>query len=265
MLVLVCFSPVFAQTFLNSTSYLTPAYQSIGYSGSRILDTNYTVFDYSILNWTNQATLDSFGNQWIVDKVRHTLVMINGSDASLPFTAYGEIIAGTRGKAGHLDGDNSLALFNSPTGVAVWDRSVFVADTGNHCIRRIDLDLKRTYTVAGIPGNEGFLDGDGVAALFSNPSSLGIDASTGTLFVLDNDTRVRRLTIATEGWRIFTNVVTLVQGACRAQSVRKYNNIMMREVWCQNYWQASRIPAENINTWEWKPFCYGNVLTCQEN
>ena len=261
---ILLFSPILvASTLLPNTSYKDPNYPIVGYSGSRVLETNYTVYNTSKMNWTNQATIDSSGNQWIVDQARHIVVLINSKDESLPFLAYGDIVAGTPGKAGYLDGGNAIALFNSPTGIAVFNQSVFISDTANQCIRRIDLNMQRTSTYAGVPGTRGFLDGDGTAALFSNPASMGVDSTTGTLFVLDNETKIRMLTLAHNGLRTFVNVVTLVQGACRTHAAFSYYNIIFREVWCQTGWQASLIPAENVTAWTWDTFCLGNILTCQ--
>ncbi|MBA3573093.1 MAG: hypothetical protein H0W34_14220, partial [Pyrinomonadaceae bacterium] len=46
--------------------------------------------------------------------------------------------AGTAGVAGSTDGTGSAALFTSPSGVAVDSaNNLYVADTGNHTIRKI--------------------------------------------------------------------------------------------------------------------------------
>lgn len=53
------------------------------------------------------------------------------------------------GKAGADDGDFADARFNQPQGLAVRGDELFVADTENHVIRRIDLKGKRVATIAG--------------------------------------------------------------------------------------------------------------------
>ncbi|RWS14327.1 NHL repeat-containing protein 2-like protein [Dinothrombium tinctorium] len=52
-------------------------------------------------------------------------------------------------ESGYKDGDFSEAAFNNPQGV-VWlsEDTLFVADTNNHCIRKIDLILLRVETIA---------------------------------------------------------------------------------------------------------------------
>jgi sugar lactone lactonase YvrE len=54
------------------------------------------------------------------------------------------------GIAGFGDGDLSIACFNDPQGLARHGGSLYVADRGNHSVRRIDLDSGRVDTVLGI-------------------------------------------------------------------------------------------------------------------
>ncbi len=101
------------------------------------------------------------------------------------------VFAGT-GAAGTADGDGSLAQFSAPGGVAM-DASgmLFVADTGNHLIRRINAD-GTVFTVAG-SGVAGFADGTGAAAQFSSPAAITVDAA-GNLYVADKgDQRIRKI------------------------------------------------------------------------
>ncbi len=54
-----------------------------------------------------------------------------------------------RGEAGLADGEAESAAFDHPQGVALQDDQLFVADTENHAIRRLDLGTGRVVTVAG--------------------------------------------------------------------------------------------------------------------
>src|SRR5260370_400479 len=68
------------------------------------------------------------------------------------------VLAGA-GTKGHRDGSAAKALFNAPHTVAVEPNGdVLVADTLNHCIRRIDRKGK-VFTIAGAP--EAGFAGDG--------------------------------------------------------------------------------------------------------
>jgi thiol-disulfide isomerase/thioredoxin len=53
------------------------------------------------------------------------------------------------GEAGFIDTDLTGSAFNSPQGLVCAGPFIFVADTGNHAIRRIDLDSGAVVTLAG--------------------------------------------------------------------------------------------------------------------
>ena len=42
-----------------------------------------------------------------------------------------------------------MARFNMPQGVAITENGIYVADTGNHLIRHIDIDECHVKTIAG--------------------------------------------------------------------------------------------------------------------
>ncbi|MEE9149724.1 MAG: thioredoxin-like domain-containing protein, partial [Candidatus Tectomicrobia bacterium] len=54
--------------------------------------------------------------------------------------------SGTTGKA---DGDFATATFNHPQGMSLDGNTLYVADTENHLIRRLDLDTRTVTTIAG--------------------------------------------------------------------------------------------------------------------
>ena len=109
------------------------------------------------------------------------------------------------GAAGFADGPAASARFNNPQGVAV-DASglVYVADTGNNRIRRINAD-GTVATVAG-EGMAGFRDGAGNQAQFNAPRSIAIDnqniiyvADTGNVAVRSISTNEAVATVAGDG------------------------------------------------------------------
>ena len=67
-----------------------------------------------------------------------------------------------RGRPGFLDLDAEGCAFNNPQGLCGDGRGIYVADTGNHAIRRIDLGTGAVTTLAGT-GKRGPLLGDPVA------------------------------------------------------------------------------------------------------
>ncbi len=53
------------------------------------------------------------------------------------------------GQAGFSDGTYAEACFDSPHGLALWEDTLYVADTENHALRKIDLNTQRVTTIAG--------------------------------------------------------------------------------------------------------------------
>lgn len=97
--------------------------------------------------------------------------------------------------SGNIDGPAAVARFNDPWGVAVRsDGNILVSEVGNHAIRQIDTQGV-VSTLAGGTG-EGFADGHGPAARFSNPSAI-VTAPDGNLYVADGDNgQVRRVSFS---------------------------------------------------------------------
>jgi hypothetical protein len=89
-----------------------------------------------------------------------------------------------------LDGAAVSALFNAPTGLVWSDGALYIADTGNHQIRKL-ADGKVT-TLAGVtysPDDDayyggGYSDGDASSAEFSSPTGVAV-APDGSVFVSD--------------------------------------------------------------------------------
>ena len=69
------------------------------------------------------------------------------------------------GEDGATDGAFAQATFNRPQGLALDDGALYIADTGNHLIRRADLKTRAVSTIAGTGGQaRGFNDEAGRAA-----------------------------------------------------------------------------------------------------
>jgi alpha-tubulin suppressor-like RCC1 family protein len=136
------------------------------------------------------VTLDVANNLYIVDPVLHSVRMVD--NYSSIFT-----IAGTPGTMGS-SGDTGLATnakLNNPLGIAV-DRSknIYIADTGNHVIRKVDTagiitTIVGTLGVAGSSGDSGLA----TAAKLIAPIGVALDSS-GNLFIADsNDCTIRKV------------------------------------------------------------------------
>jgi DNA-binding beta-propeller fold protein YncE len=74
--------------------------------------------------------------------------------------------------------------------------NLYVADTGNNTIRKITIPAGVVSTLAGNATQRGSADGVGSAALFFNPSGIGVDPA-GNIYVADvNNNTIRRITPA---------------------------------------------------------------------
>jgi hypothetical protein len=72
------------------------------------------------------------GLLYIADTLNHKIKQMD------PATRRTTRLAGS-GERGHADGHFVQARFHGPEGLAVRDRRMYVADTGNHVVRVLDL------------------------------------------------------------------------------------------------------------------------------
>lgn len=96
---------------------------------------------------------------------------------------------------GYRDGELSEALFYNPWQIFFDPEGyLYIADEGNHCIRRIRPD-HIVETVVGTPGTAGMKDGGKDDAQFNSPRGVGVDKD-GTVYVADyGNSRIRKLAI----------------------------------------------------------------------
>lgn len=130
------------------------------------------------------VALDSKGNIYIADGGDTNRIRTIAPDGTVA------TFAGS--SEGFKDGVGTAAAFNTPSSIAFdHEGNLYVADTGNHAIRRIAKDGTVT-TLAG-DGSRGDNDGVGRAARFNGPVGLAVD-DTGIVWVADtyND-RIRRI------------------------------------------------------------------------
>ncbi|CEM40096.1 unnamed protein product [Vitrella brassicaformis CCMP3155] len=236
---------------LHEPGYTNPFYPIHAYVGSRVNEYNVSGHydEYVEMPWTNAVTQTPSGVLWLVDKARSCVIYIDAVDKPRSSSVF----AGLCGQAGHQDGTVRTALFNLPEGIGVSEATpspslprtplipntdIFVADTNNHCVRRIRIHdksvrLSRVTTFAGSPERPGLVDGPGHLASLRLPRSLGVEITAlgeVRLFVLDNHDKIRL--IEPTGY-----VRTLVGGACRQVSQRLVaSTVIIRTVGCHPDW-----------------------------
>jgi DNA-binding beta-propeller fold protein YncE len=123
------------------------------------------------------------GSFIIADRLNHKIRRLNPDDTVTT-------VAGS-GFADYLDGPAADAQFAMPTGVAVTaDGILYVADSYNHCIRKIE--NAEVTTFAGKCEEPGYVDAAGADARFNLPTDLLLLAD-GTLVVTEESNHAVRL------------------------------------------------------------------------
>ncbi|MEY2881322.1 MAG: hypothetical protein RLZZ15_3702, partial [Verrucomicrobiota bacterium] len=114
------------------------------------------------------------------------------------------------GLSGSTDGPaTSSARFRNPAGLSFdsTGSTLYIADFGNHTIRKLAVGTATVSTFAGAAGLAGLLDGTGTNANFNQPRSVTV-TDTGNVYVTDaNNAALRKITSV--------GVVSLLAGGFR--------------------------------------------------
>ncbi len=173
----------------------------------RKIDSNGTISTLAGLNAPSlngpSSVVVSGNNLYFADPGNHVVRRFLLNDGVL------SVFAGIQGSPGHTGdgGASGSARLNRPSGLAVNSGGdLFIADTGNHRVRRVSGGIISTVVTQGIP-RSGF-EGDGGTAntaRMNSPSSVAVDAA-GNLYIVDKgNNRIRRVVAA-------TNIINTVIG-----------------------------------------------------
>jgi sugar lactone lactonase YvrE len=140
--------------------------------------------------WPNAPRIDRAGNLWFCATGNNRVLKVDAKSGQV-FVAAGNGL----GKYGGDGGPGPNAQLNQPASLVVDGAdNVFIADTQNHALRRLDAKTGVLTTVAG-DGTPGF-EGDGgpaAKARLNFPIGLGLDGK-GNLYVVDSiNARIRRI------------------------------------------------------------------------
>jgi hypothetical protein len=122
------------------------------------------------LSFPGKVLADASSDRLFIADSNHNRVVI----ASLR----GEVldVVGT-GEKGLVDGGYNSARFDDPQGMALDDDSLYVADTKNHAVRRIDLGSKEVETLAGTGEQASMFHagGSGLSTALNSPWDLALN------------------------------------------------------------------------------------------
>ena len=120
------------------------------YRARNLLDVRPIRFDLELDNrqssplwFPGKALADESGGRLFVADSGHDRILVMRLDGS-PLATIGS------GLPGRTDGDYATAQFNGPQGMALDGQTLYVADTKNHLIRKVDLTEQRVTTIAGV-------------------------------------------------------------------------------------------------------------------
>jgi hypothetical protein len=140
-------------------------------------------------------TLNQAGTIFVTDYQYDTIRQLQPVNTNWVVTT----IAGSNGVPGSTDGSSSVAKFKSPAGIAADSAgNLFVADYGNDTIRRLTPVGPNwsIFTVAGLAGTPGSVDGAGTAARLNEPFGIAIINTNVYISDLNNDT-IRGVALST--------------------------------------------------------------------
>ena len=100
------------------------------------------------------------------------------------------------GSVGSADGTGTAARFSSLGHITIVGNNLYVADRGNHVIRKIVISTGAVTTIAGSAGSTGSTNATGTSARFNAP--YGITSDGTNLYVADRSNHmIRKIVIST--------------------------------------------------------------------
>lgn len=183
---------------LREIDPVTENVRIVGGAGAGFVD-GVTV-DKTLFKQPSRFAFDDQGNCYIVDQ-QNLRVRVIDVNTKIITTVAGNGTLGFSGDGGPAtEASLALQLGDNPEpsgGIAIADGQLYLADTDNNRIRKVDLETGIITTIAGT--GEGGFSGDGAAAdsqLF-HPRDLEIGPD-GNLYVADTDNaRIRMIDLAT--------------------------------------------------------------------
>ncbi|HEX6985972.1 MAG TPA: thioredoxin-like domain-containing protein [Planctomycetaceae bacterium] len=128
------------------------------------------------LRYPGKVLADAASNRLFISDGNHNRIVVTTLDGELL-----DVIGS--GRIGRADGPYADAEFDHPQGMALDGETLYVADTENHLIRKVDLAAKRVSTLAGTGEQARFRDVGGTLRAANLNSPWDLLAHDGVLYV----------------------------------------------------------------------------------
>jgi DNA-binding beta-propeller fold protein YncE len=168
-------------------------------------------------NGPTGVTIDSNGlNLYVTDQYNYRIRQVVISSGMV------STVAGI-GTSGNTDGAGlTAAQFNFPHDLIIdpANSALYVADSSNHRIRRVDIATRSVSTLAGsISGN---LDGIGTSSRFDSPFGIAMDTRNLNLYVADsNNSKIRKISL--QSGEVSTTA-GVTSGFANTGGIARFNN-----------------------------------------
>ena len=122
------------------------------------------------LRYPGKVLADEASDRLYIADSNHNRIVVATLDGTLVETIGSSAI-------GLTDGDYAKAAFNKPQGMALRGDTLYVADTENHALRKVDLKAMRVSTIAGDGiQSRGPWPGEGTDRFVAAPSETGLNS-----------------------------------------------------------------------------------------
>ena len=176
---------------IRAVDLSTGVIDTIGGTGERLPTADGAPLAGTPLNGPRTLVVDRDGTIYLALREGNAIYRI------APQTRTLHLLAGTGEQGFSGDGGPArLARLAGPKGLTISRRGLYLADTENHAIRRVDLDSGTITTVLGTGVRGDGPDGNPLQCRLSRPHGL-CAAADGTIYVGDSEAhRVRALTLS---------------------------------------------------------------------
>lgn len=128
--------------FDNLISQMVAEFDSQGTLTHEPFESTYKPSEETLLSFPGKVLADGPGDRLFIADTNHNRIVVTSLDGTVKDVIGGGVDALT-------DGNYADCAFNHPQGMALVGEALFVADTENHSIRRVDLTAQTVETIAG--------------------------------------------------------------------------------------------------------------------